>query len=184
MKDVSRYPELPYELYREGVLIRSGMLRTRLPLPAAGSYQLRVTHAQYYLSGQPGIATVLAEFNTRLEDKNPPYLKSLQVLNNGKLTNTLVVPGGNQLRFVLEDDTALAQVRLWISQDGNLWDELTLVQSASEFTADLPELPNHARISFKISAVDTHDNSLTYVVDPAFTIEFNQIFFPLSVRAY
>ena len=179
MSDVKTYDELPYELYQSGLPVSSGTLPfmvdswepVEIPLAASGAYTLVVSYNQYWLGETQGEAHVIADFDTSRADKNPPFLTSLNVLVGGEARSIVPPSTTSQVKFNVEDDTNLGDVSLFYRTDGS-WIPLSLTHG-SEYTAQIPGLPNGSYVSLKLVAEDSAGNSLTYEMLPAFMVMVN-----------
>jgi parallel beta-helix repeat protein len=180
-QDMTPHPDLPYELYQDDTLVGSGNLSGAgqpwsspwyIGIPISpGAYVLKVPYTEYYVKDQQGNALMTATFDTQADDKNPPFLTSLNVLCDGELADLLLPQGTNEVEFAVEDDIGLSNVFLFYSTDGINWNGLSLSNIGNEYTAEIPSLPNGTMVSLRIIAEDLAGNSLTYTADPAFAVE-------------
>ncbi|MFC1926357.1 S8 family serine peptidase [Chloroflexota bacterium] len=180
LQDVVPHPDLPYELYQDDTLIESGILSgagqpgsgpSYLSIPVSpGTYTLVVPYDQYYVRDQQGSTLLSATFNTQSADKNPPFITSLNILADGEVSDIITSQDTNEIRFVVADDTSLSQVALYYKTSGD-WVALPLANNADEYIAQVPSIPESGSVSLKIVAEDNAGNSLTYQVEPAFTVQ-------------
>lgn len=173
------YGALPYRLYQGGALIESGEIpaasgswtqpdRAYISLASSGAYTLVITYDQYWVADQPGQARVVADFDTRRGDKNPPTLISLNVLCGGETRGIVPPSTTSEVKFKVEDDTYLGDVYLFYRVNGS-WIPLSLTHG-SEYSAEIPGLHDGSLVSLKLVAEDSAGNSLMYEMLPAFMI--------------
>lgn len=178
--DLFLYPELAYQLYREGELIQTGelpaadsagyyALETELPEPSGYSFQ--TSYPYYYIFERPGVASLTATFDTRISDKNPPILLSLNVLFDSIPANSLPVIAENKVTFSVRDDSQLSQVSLSFKTEDSDWQGLSLINEGESYTALLPDIPTASWVDLMIKAVDASGNRLKYEVQPAFVVQ-------------
>jgi hypothetical protein len=171
----SPHPDLPYRLERDGAPVDSGtfhgsgvaiginVMKTLVP----GAHTLQVTNSLYRIAGRDGVARVLASFDTRGPDPNPPFLKSVTVLANGVVTDSMVVLPyqERELRFELADDHGLASAQAFFRVDGGPdWFSLSPTPEGSELVAWLPDTLGY--LDLRIVGDDTSGNRLDYTMEP------------------
>ena len=197
LHDYSRYSDLVYRFYRNGILFSQGELSDwesstcvavdggyligcrSYPLPEPDAYTLVIPSATYYINNTPGIAEATLDFNTSLSDRNPPDLLALMIEENGQPTNIISAMTTNAyVAFKVKDDVGLANVMLEYGING-VWNALALqstpLANATGYTASLPALPPNTFVSLRITAVDTSGNQLEYEMNPAFWVEGVQV---------
>lgn len=201
--DVRPHDNLPYELYQNGELVKSGTLsgignpsggskvddlRASISLPGPGVYSLTIPYSGYYLNGRQGLARMTAEFDTLRPDINPPTLISLNVLANGDPTDVITSTG--EVCFSIEDDLALGPVSLYRNTTSG-WVPMPLTdQGDGNWVGHIPCLIEDGFVALKLAAQDEEGNKLTFEADPALMILphscpliQHQVFFPLVARS-
>ena len=163
---------LTYELYQNGGLVSSGELASNIPLPTAGAYTMTVPYPFYAIESEPGVARLTVGFDTTQADKNPPYLLSLNVIADNRMTDIVTTTDRAEVRFSIADDVELAQVSL-AYQITDTWLSLPLNFSGNLYTATLPILPDNTFIALRLSAQDQLGNWLCYETTPAFWVNAN-----------
>ena len=187
LMDFVPHPDLPYELYRDGILVAAGDLEgagefpsftapPSIPIPAvAGHYSMVVVNGLYRVDGQPGTATVTASFDTGKTDRDPPTLLSLAVLSSGGEPARRLAPTATG-RVALSFDEVLASVPVVEYGTGDTggqpaWRTVQVTDLGSgDYVALLPLLPNEAHISLRLTALDAVGNGLEYEMVPAFKV--------------
>lgn len=140
-----------------------------ISLPEAGQYKVEIPDANYSIHGVKGKAVVRATMDTRLTDKNPPSMTSLNILAGGEFTDFVRNAQTGQIQFSVADNDALKEVTLYYhSENDSSWQVLPLTNSNNLYSAVIPSsLPNEF-ISLQIVAEDVSENILEYTVEPAF----------------
>ena len=168
---------LPFQISHDGAVIETGEWQlgdryaasgylTRALEP--GAYAFQVTDDRYSVAGAPGRATVTCSFDTRLEDRSPPYMTELGILTNGAVTD--VVPGGggaeNRVRFSLGDDVGVTSVALSYREESiDPWAPIAVKKISAGFEAAIPQ--DGGYLSLLIEAADAAGNRLSYEMSPA-----------------
>jgi hypothetical protein len=168
------YNDLKYRLYQGDSLVDDGTIFDKYSWPTfslpvdAGSYTFKTSYDKYYIGKQKGIALVIANFNTSLTDKNPPYLLGLNITSNGEPNDLLSSGNTNKIETVTEDDMSGFAVNLYYQTVGDTtWQALSLSQNDSSFKADVPDIGD-GYVNLKVIAIDALGNSLIYQLNPAF----------------
>ena len=187
LQDFAPHPNLPYELYRDGAVVATGDLEgagefpgfntsSIVSIPAtSGDYVLKVFNDLYRVNGQRGMATVTASFDTRLDDRNPPTLLSMQVLSSSGEPTARLAPTA-QGRVALSFDEVLVSVPVIEYGTGDTgdppsWRAVQVADLGSgDYLATLPSLPNDALVSLRVTARDGAGNALEYQMVPAFKV--------------
>lgn len=170
----------PYRVFQGSTLIAQGDLYytggpwQELPienigLPAPGAYSFTVSSDPYWVGEHSGLGQVLAEFDTRRTDKDPPTLLTLNILRHGETTDTVPRSTSCLVRFRMVDAVAIGTVELFSRLDGD-WTAVPLTRSGDEYSGTFPGSPNDALVSLRIVAQDAAGNRLTYEADPAFQV--------------
>jgi hypothetical protein len=136
------------------------------------AYTLHVPYPQYYVASRQGTARVTASFDTRRADPNPPYLKSVSVLGDGVVAESIGVDPRVQrlVRFDLQDDHALASATLGCRRDSTqAWTALPLAADGAGFVATIPESLGY--LSLRIQGSDASGNTLDYTLEPAVLLQ-------------
>lgn len=168
---------LPYELYQNGLLVKSGDLpglwssRSSIPV-APGPYTLRVTFSNLLVAGEMGQAIMNATFDTNGADPIPPYLTQFQLYAKGEISDTLPAPGG-EVRFrIFDAESGIGPLSL--SYDiGAGWQEMTIRElTPGEYAASLPAMcADVPFVDLRLLAEDTYGNLLSLEMTPAFKVE-------------
>jgi subtilisin family serine protease len=186
--------KLPYRLLREGQLLQSDSLLNRttgayyddLSVPG-GAYELEIGFDRYAILDSPGRATAKLRFDTRKPDGNPPYLKSLRVLSNGRDADGLELSNQNEIRFRIKDDNFVSRVILFYrSGNDTTWRSFPLSNQDDLYSTTIPNNLPTGFISLRVLAEDNSGNILDYKVEPAFRFGINRapsafkLIFPLD----
>lgn len=167
--------KLPYRLLRDGQLLQSDSLLNRtsgayydnLSVPG-DAYELQIGFDKYSVLDTVGRALAKLRFDTRKPDGNPPYIKSLRVLSNGRDAVALEPGNQNEIRLSVRDDNLVTQLKLFYrAEDSQGWVELPVIPQGSLWTAPLT-FANRGNISIRVYAEDPSGNTLTYDIEPAF----------------
>jgi len=178
--DRTAYHDLPYELYHNGTVVDSGTLQRGsgdwqptdselIPLASADAYSLSVVYDHYWVNGQRGTAHVVSEFDTRKEDRNPPTVLSLQILNNSETTDSLPAGANAEVRLRAQDPGGLSQVTVSYAA-GASWIPIPLTVTRDQYTGQLPVFTTGGLVSLRLVGRDMSGNSLTYEAVPAFAV--------------
>ena len=182
MHGMTPHPNLPYELYRDGVLVKTGDLEnvgdpfggsSLVSIPAAsGNYTLNVSYDKYYVAGSRGSATLSATFDTSKADKDPPTLLALNLLSAvGEPTGTIPPTVLGRVLTTFTEVLPVLPVISYRIGDSAAWNSLTAVHLGSgDYRTTLPILPNNAIVSLRVRAQDDASNSLDYQIVPAFAV--------------
>jgi hypothetical protein len=136
-----------------------------------GKYQVTVTNDKSEVAKRVASTISIAEFDLRMEDKNPPYIKSFQIVAGKNLTYLLNSKEVNIIRFIMEDDTQLNLVQLFYkSEDDTSWTELPLELENKLYRSGFPVLSS-GYYSLKIFASDIANNTISVIMEPAFLYE-------------
>ncbi len=184
-QNLLRY-DIPYVLTSNGQIIQNGELGSESDFSSWTSQYFsvgKITMDMSYgasLRGIPIQGKANASFDTRLDDRNPPYIHTLQILSNGERSDWIA--SGGQVRVEVIDDVALKSVDLAIDlADGRGWQSLGVSRQGDVFSADLPVIPAGRLVALKIAADDTSGNRLVNEISPAF-LEQALIYFPMMMQ--
>ena len=181
MQGITPHPDLSYELYQGGSLVRSGDLvgagdpwggPSQFSIPVApGAYTLKVSYDKYYVAGTGALATLSATFDTQAADKDPPALLALNVLSGGGPTDSVPPTASGQVRVTFTEVLAVLPGLKYSTGGGTTWNALAVTDLGSgDYTATLPTLPNDSTVSLRIEAEDAAGNSLDYRMVPTFSV--------------
>lgn len=176
-----------YKLYNATSVIKQGIIAQSINNESGsyfpdvdvspGTYNLDFEYRDFQTGGKFAVARLSTVFNTEANDPNPPYIKSLRLISNGRDTNEFSEREPALLKFVILDcdwcsssplKKVSASFKLTDDQD---WTELT-VQSLedNQFSAELPSDLVPGYYSLQLTAEDPSGNEFTYEVSPAFLI--------------
>ncbi|MFZ6029673.1 MAG: S8 family serine peptidase [Chloroflexota bacterium] len=168
----------------EGVLPSDAYYQNSFNLSESGVYTMAVRHAGYDLGGRAGQGLAMAVFDTTRPDPNPPYLLTLNVLENGYMRDTISKDG--VVRFSVGDDVGVVTATLALKLDDGAWFDVPLADDGDFYVADLSavELDATAIASLRIGAFDEAGNTFSYEASPAFVLApyTEKLFLPLVVR--
>ena len=175
MKDWTPLPELEFFLFQDTNFINRGKLYdlNNFSIPISPNrYTLNIHSDHYYIQGKKGVATALLDFDTRQTDKNPPFLKSLKILADKNIADSINQNQNGEIKFEVGDNSEVQHTTLeYHSELDSAWRSMTLLKDNSRYSASIPsKLPNE-RISIRIIAIDNSNNSLSYVLEPAFKVD-------------
>lgn len=162
---------LPFELRREDTIVETGVMTGGLGRPlVAGTHTLTLTNGRYSIDGTPGRATVVATFDSRAADPDPPSLSELRVLVDGASSDRAPAGSPCVVRFGVEDAQALGAVTLSArATSAEPWAALPLAHTDGLFEAALPTSRGDA-LALRIEAEDAAGNLLAYTLEPALVI--------------
>ncbi len=117
---------------------------------------------------KPAKTIAEAKFDLTTEDKNPPYMTLFQILSNNQVTNTLNNNAENIVRFKMEDDDSLNEVKMFYSPENtDEWNPLQLFKKHGYYFASLPNL-SIGYYALQIEGKDLTGNSIKVTMTPAF----------------
>ena len=171
---------VPWELYAGTTLIDSGALsQTRQPLDLprtsaqpAGAYRIVSRGPAYAVGDAIGTTLVELSFDTRRADPDPPYLKLLEIVRNGALTNKLTTGESFTVELEISDlgrnpvTTGVASVALTAAGPGGSVTVAPLQTGPERYVATLTCDPGLS--SLAVVAVDGAGNEMRQEFDPAF----------------
>ena len=181
MQDMTPHPNLPYEIYRGGQLVRSGDLSgvgnpwggvSSVSIPIVpGTNALKVFYDKYFVDGAPGLATVSATFDSQAADKNPPAMVSFNLLSGAEPVDGVPPTASGQVNMTFTEVLPAVPSLSYSADDGAAWTPVAVTDLGSgDYSANLPILPNNSNISLRVEAQDAIGNSLDYQIVPAFTV--------------
>ena len=131
-------------------------------------HEMKLLNLHSEVAKEPASSVAYAFFDLRKGDKNPPYMRSFQIMSDHKITNTLESTNNNIIRVNAKDDNVLSDVQLAYSHynDSN-WIELYAEYVPPYYTFKLPELDD-GYYSLKIYLADSSQNWIENVMEPAF----------------
>lgn len=184
---------VPFTLANEGGLVRAGTLPAdgwRSPdtpppwmylagsLPA-GVYTATLTYTSTLYAREPLTATAqwMGRVDTTRADAAAPAFTALQVLEEGRVTDR--VGSTATVRFRVEDDTAVATVRVWYDV-GEGWDQVSpYPEPGGEFWLTLPRQAEGTRVGLRLYARDLADNATWLTLHPAYVAEWHRLWVPM-----
>jgi hypothetical protein len=140
----------------------------------AGRYTLEVTDSSSWVLQRKGVARVLLGFDTRLSDKNPPSMVTLNVLADSEYADQILPGQHGEIRFRVSDQEGpLSSVALYQRPDRNdstLWHALSFTHSSGtdEYSAVLPDTLPQGYIQLRLVSQDAAGNTLEYRAEPGF----------------
>ncbi len=171
---------LQYELYCNSQLVDHGNLQNggyanKVLAVSPNAYKLKIFGLPgSFINDRYVNATVEAIFDTRLADASPPSIKSLNIISNGKYVNIIDPLQSSQIQFSLSDSYGIRNVLLeYKSELSSEWHNLTLTNSNTLYSTDIPDTLKKGYTSLRITASDNSDNKLIYTVEPAFKYASN-----------
>jgi len=156
-----------------------------IPVSVPAKYTMEVSDTSYSVSGRKGRAAVWVTMDTRLADRNPPTMKSLNILAGSDYTDFLKAGQNGQIQFSVSDDVGLQSVSLsYRTESDTVWRNLPLTNTLNSaiYSTSVPDSFPSAFISLRILAQDNSGNVLDYKVEPAFRFGINNV--PLAFRLY
>jgi hypothetical protein len=174
----TRHPDPAFTLSRADIPVVSGNLTGTGGFTteaftvndlAGDRYTLRTAFLAL-LRGHPSTLEVLAEFDTRLPDRNPPWLRSLHVEVDGEATDSVAFIGASDaaVRFELGDgEGGLTLPTLAVRPIDQEWEPLVVTDEGGAYAASLPPHLDGV-IAMKLEGVDVSGNRLTLHWDRAF----------------
>jgi subtilisin family serine protease len=187
-----------YAIYDEqNNLVASGNLLEAPPVTVpAGRYRSEVINSHYFVEGLAGKATLIADFDLRQHDSDPPGMTSLRILNREGMVTGRLQPGEPaSLTFSVADFLIVRQndgsfrrryqsippdsTHLYYKESGaEAWLELPLTQAREDtgygflYAANLSEITklDSAAVDLKIAAEDASGNAIEWTQEPAFIV--------------
>jgi hypothetical protein len=184
----------PYSIRSSGSLIDSGLINngycpSNVPCAAfdrvivntnADLCELVTSYDRYMISGVRGKETVRLQFHMLpvhgTIDRNPPFLRSFQILSDGKVSNVISRNAHTEIQCTASDANSedayfLRDVRFrYRALHGSTWLDLPLERSDSTFVADIPPNLPGGFYSLNLLATDSVGNVLDYLIEPAFDV--------------
>ncbi|MBC7222678.1 MAG: S8 family serine peptidase [Anaerolineae bacterium] len=188
---------VPFTLSGEGGVVRAGTLPAdgwRSPdspppwtylassLPA-GVYTATLTYTSTLYAREPLTATAewVGRVDTASADAAAPAFTALQVLEGGRVTDR--VGGAATVRFRVEDDTAVATVRVWI-EVGEGWEQVSpYPEPGGRFWFTLPRQPEGTQVGLRLHARDLVGNEVWLTLRPAYVAERHRLWLPMASAA-
>ncbi len=167
---VGRWPAFlndSYFLYQNGALLKTGKnidwWLQKIDI-APGAYTIKFPYSANFVGTRIGAAEATLTFDTRKDDRDPPYIHSFQLLTDGKISDKFIIGYPSEVHFVVRDAEQLANVSLayW---NGNNWVTLSLSYHGEKAVASLPAYV--AALKLKLDVADASGNTLSYIADPA-----------------
>ncbi len=172
---------LAWRLERDRALVSSGRFasagnlghgvdREVVPLPGPGAYELEVTLPSHRVEGVAGSASARLSFDTRRADRDPPAVRALAFIENGRATSRPSAGGGAAVHLEVEDASPDVDVRLRLYVDGDGRREIAvpLDRSGRRFRGTMPSLPAGAAIALRLEIADPAGNTLECRLKPGF----------------
>jgi hypothetical protein len=177
--------ELQFNLYDENSkLIKSGDVNNfsvfeiingfynfsfLLPVQNPDKYTLEISDTNYTVFGRGGKGLLRATMDTRLQDKNPPSMRSLNIIANNQFTDFVKLNQAGKIQFNINDDTGLKSTVLqYHSELDTIWRNLPVTLTDSLYTAAIPDKMPNEFISLRVIGADNSNNILDFILEPAF----------------
>ncbi len=164
----------PFTLTGSGAISVSGSLEwgQREIVVTPGVYSLMVTHpVAYFLAEQPVVPEVIATFDTRLPDPNPPYLTYFRLTAGGVPTNVLAYGQTGYVEATVADDHTLAGVRIsWRPLAGGIWQDVLTWQIGDRWRTALPDALEAGDYALRLIATDASNNQIVYTSTPGWRV--------------
>lgn len=147
------------------------------------AYRMNLSYDDYQVQGKFGHANFDLYFDNSLQDKNPPYIKSLKLDLNGLATNKIPQGQSATLRFALDDyctdpwgaegclSSAISGVVVKIRKQGET-DWITVSNSGDGFNYEAP-FPSNLQTGYyelKMDITDGFGNRSENHLDPGFLV--------------
>jgi hypothetical protein len=187
-----------YSIYDgQNNLIAAGELFEAAPITVpAGQYRSEVSNSHYFVAGQQGKAKLVAKFDLRGSDADPPQITSLRILNReGKAVGKLRTGEPATLTFSVADFPVVKgnsgepimryqsippdSTHLYYKKSGvEAWRELPVTKVREDssygflFAGNLSEVTSldSIAIDLKIAAEDPSGNAIAWTQEPAFIV--------------
>lgn len=164
----------PFTLTGPGAISVTGSLEwdQREIVVTPGVYSLTASHpAAYFLAEQPVVPEVIATFDTRLPDPNPPYLTYFRLTAGGVPTNVLAYGQTGYVEAIVADDHALADVHVsWRPLAGGNWQDVLAWQAGDRWRAALPDALEAGDYALRLIATDASGNQIVYTSTPGWRV--------------
>lgn len=135
-------------------------------------YRLEIEDDQNEIVSLKAKTTLMAEFDLRNNDKNPPNILSYQILSGNILSNSLHGDSSNTIRFIARDDNKIKDVNVYYKNLDNdsMWvcDEISF--DNGYYKTKLPIL-KQGYYSLKTYISDSSGNFIEMLMEPAFYID-------------
>ena len=183
---------LPYKILKNGIVVLQDSITKNtsdyigppsiLYSGNADAYEFQADLRNVYLGAQVGKSHVVTRFNTSLQDKDPPSLRELTIMQNGMVTDVLTSKTSiNELFVRLVDANSVASVQVAYQQlSGTVWTSLPLALANGRYGALFPSTLQDGFYSLKVTASDPAGNSIEQTIEPAFRMKTNNA--PSSCR--
>ena len=139
-------------------------------LGSYGSSNIEFNFTSAYLDEKPVTALAELSFDANSADFSPPYLTGIDTLQQDKLSPNLTSEAG-KVRLKVRDDVAISSVSAQIKrEDVTSWQDVELIMEDDNYVISLEEELQGGYYGIRLVATDSSDNSLTYTVSPAFSV--------------
>ncbi len=159
------------DVYRDGFPVgtyRIDELRSPGVASPAGPHEVHST-SSYKIAGIIGTSRVVASFDTRNADPNPPFVSQFRLEQNDARTATPSSSGPATLIFEATDDTGLASVALdWRPTGASAWQPLILTRNGAEYSYVFQQ---EGAVDLRLTAADGFGNAFMEEWIPAFVAQ-------------
>ena len=189
--DVLPTAGLPYTLRRDGTVVGEGQfpkpwIAPTIPVTLTGHYSLTVPFT-YTLGISPvveGHASAIADFDTRLADKDPPAIVNLWLQAGGTPTDE---PYGSPKVLVTLTDTVGVVSATLAYNAGAGWTDIPLTRMGRDRLGDdyswhVPAQTPDTHVALRLRAWDAAGNTLTYELWPAYVQAPYRYWLPLVLK--
>lgn len=137
-----------------------------VPTDTPGIYEFKIDSFAYQIKSQDMNAKVDAKFNTSATDPNPPSIKRLYFFTNDIRSEVYNETAPNRLEFEFDPvGGTISQAKASYSTNGTNFVSLAVNSGTNGYSVDIPALQNLSKITFKIEATDSTNNSLAYTFE-------------------
>lgn len=185
LQDFSPQPDLSFTIYDgNGNIVKSGKFGdffisgiknnlydyySQISLPSSGKYTLQVVDSSYTIQNHKGKMTVTAVANTQEVDKNPPSMKSFNILTNGEFTDLVSIEQPSGIQFFVEDKESSVTASLFYREfNQSVWEEINVLYQEGLYYAEINSQFPRGYVSLKLNVKDSGGNELEYIAEPAF----------------
>ena len=173
MQEYAQYNhgDMPYQVYsNSGTLVEEGLLyggslwfsphNKYIELPSSGRYLFKVIR-DYKIRNETLYGEVNVAFDSSLDDKNPPSIKSLKILCDGFPCDVLSNDTLNEIIFSADPNGGVLSEVSVQYLSGSVWRDADIVYNGEYYRANLTEFQNGA-VVINISISDDSNNIMNY----------------------
>lgn len=133
-----------------------------------GKYTMEILDSSYSIRNRKGISRVRATMDLSKNDKNPPTMRSLNIIANNEYTDVITDGCKGIIQFRVNDE-AIKSVELFLfSAADSAWKKIPVNNNADLYEAEIPDNLPDEFISLRIAAEDNDNNILEFLAAPAF----------------